>query len=309
METVSEEYTVSEEECGLRLDVFLARKQEVLKRNFIQKLIKDEKVKIDGKASKPSKKVKTGERVSVVFEPPHAIKAEAQNIELDILYEDSDIIVVNKQKGLVVHPAPGSPDGTLVNALLYHTKDLSGINGELRPGIVHRIDKDTTGVLVVAKNDLAHQGLAEQFEVHSIDREYVALVTGDLKEDSGVIDMPIGRDPNNRIKRKVTYSNSKDAVTHFKVLKRYGEYTLVKFKLETGRTHQIRVHMKELGHPLVGDPLYGKIDKNFPVEGQLLHARKLGFIHPTKKEYIEFESPLPEEFTKVLDKLESGLEN
>lgn len=296
------------EEAGKRLDVYCSEQVPEIGRTFIQKLIKDGKVQVNGKKAKASYKVKNNDQINLEIEPPKEISAEPQDIPLDIVYEDSDLIVVNKPQGLVVHPAPGTPDGTLVNALLFHTKDLSGIGGELRPGIVHRIDKDTSGLLVVAKNDKAHHFLSSLLEKHDIEREYVALVKGLVENNSGTINMPIGRDPKDRKKRAVTNINSKEAITHFKVLKRYQDgYTLCKFNLETGRTHQIRVHMKEIGHPIVGDPVYGG-DRGIPFEtnGQLLHARKLGFIHPESGEKLLFEAEIPEHFQKVLDQLENN---
>ncbi len=297
-------FIVDESGEGKRFDVFVAEKEEELGRNYVKQLIKDGYIVVNNQVEKPSKKLSQGDEIIVEFKPPQKLEdIEPQNLPIDIIYEDSDVILVNKPAKMVVHPAPGSPKYTLVNALLYHTKDLSGINGILRPGIVHRIDKDTTGILVVAKNDNAHLFLSKQFEEHSINREYIALVEGIVENQKGTIDMPIGRDPNNRIKRRVQAENSKNAVTHFEVLEYYQEgYTLCKFHLETGRTHQIRVHMKEIGHPLVGDPLYNNKDP-FDLNGQFLHARKLGFIHPGSEEYIEFQAELPEKLKAVLRKL------
>lgn len=295
------------EESGKRLDVFCSENIEDIGRTYIQKIIKDKKVLVNGKAAKASYKVKDGDQISLEIEPPKEISAEPQDIDLDIVYEDSDLLVVNKPQGLVVHPAPGSPDNTLVNGLLFHTKDLSGIGGELRPGIVHRIDKDTSGLLVVAKNDKAHQFLSSLLEKHDIDREYIALVKGNLENNSGTINMPIGRDLKDRKKRAVTNINSKEAVTHFEVIKRFPQgYTLCKFKLETGRTHQIRVHMKEIGHPIVGDPVYGG-EKGIPFKtnGQLLHAQTLGFEHPTTHEKMLFQAEIPEYFNEIINSLEN----
>lgn len=302
------EFKIDENDKGKRVDVFCTENVEDFGRTYVQYIISEENILLNNKKTKSSKKLKVGDTVTIKLIPPKEIEVEPQDIDIDILYEDKDIIVVNKQQGLVVHPAPGNVDGTLVNALLFHTKDLSGINGELRPGIVHRIDKDTSGILVIAKNNNAHTHLSEQLQDHSMNREYVALVKGDLDKNSGTINLPLGRDPKNRIKRAVTNINSKEAVTHYEVLERYGKYTLCKFKLETGRTHQIRVHMKEIGHPIAGDPLYGG-DKNnpFKTNGQLLHAKKLGFIHPATGEYIEFESELPDYFVEILEKLRADI--
>lgn len=300
MDTIEKQYRAPED--GARLDAFCAAQDGGLTRSRVQKLIKSGGITVNGRAEKASYKLKAGDRVDVTIEAPKPAEIDAEDIALDILYEDSDVIVVNKPSGMVVHPAHGSPNGTLVNALMHHTTDLSGINGELRPGIVHRIDKDTSGVLAVAKNDNAHHKLAEQLKAHTMKREYVALVKGIIGADDGTIDRPIGRDPVNRKRMAVTDKNSKEAVTHFHVLKRYREgYTLVRFRLETGRTHQIRVHMKAIGHPIAGDPLYGGDKKNpFKTDGQLLHARKLGFIHPTSGKPIVFESALPPVFEKAL---------
>lgn len=299
------EFNVNSEESGQRLDIFCSSKVEELGRTYIQFLISEEHILLNGKKAKSSKKIKNGDKVTINLIPPKTIDVIPQNIPIDIVYEDKDVIVINKDQGMVVHPAPGNPDGTLVNALLYHTKDLSGINGELRPGIVHRIDKDTSGLLVIAKNDKSHNFLSQQLQDHSMHRKYWALVKGNLKEDKGTINKPLGRDPVNRIKRAVTNKNSKEAITHFKVLKRFGDYTLCEFKLETGRTHQIRVHMNSIGHPIVGDPLYSNPTKlPFKTNGQLLHAKELGFVHPDTKEYMEFNSEIPEYFSRILNILE-----
>ena len=245
-----------------------------------------------------------GEAVSVTLPDPEPVDVAPQDIPLDVVYEDSDVIVVNKPKGLVVHPAPGHPDGTLVNALLYHCgESLSGINGELRPGIVHRIDMDTTGVIIACKNDLAHNSIAAQLKEHSITRRYQAIVHGALKDDEGVIDEPIGRSPKDRKKMAVNYNNGKSAVTHYKVLTRFKDFTHIECRLETGRTHQIRVHMASIGHPLLGDEVYGSARQPFSLEGQTLHAGVLGFIHPRTGEYVEFSAPLPAYFEELLEKL------
>lgn len=238
---------------------------------------------------------------------PVKLTIEAENIPLDIVYEDDDVLVVNKPRGMVVHPAVGNLDGTMVNAIMYHCGDrLSSINGVVRPGIVHRIDKDTSGLLMVAKNDKAHMSLSKQLYHHTITRKYLALVQDNIKQDSGTVDLPIGRDPKNRLKKAVNGSGAKNAVTHFKVLERFGEYTLIECQLETGRTHQIRVHMAYIKHPLVGDPLYGSKKQIFDVDGQLLHAETLGFIHPTTGEYMEFQVDMPKEFQNVIDHLREG---
>ena len=259
-------------------------------------------------------RVKSGWIIRVILPEPEKTELLPEDIPLDIVYEDEDLLVVNKPKGMVVHPAPGNPNGTLVNALLAHCGDsLSGINGVIRPGIVHRIDKDTSGLLIVAKNDAAHQGLASQIQEHSFTREYEAVVYGNLREDQGTINAPIGRHPIDRKKMAVTEKHSRPAVTHFQVLARYGNFTYVRLRLETGRTHQIRVHMAYLGHPVAGDPVYGPKKVITSLHGQCLHARKIGFIHPITGKYLEFSSPLPEYFSTFLDMLgeprESFLKN
>lgn len=296
-------FEINEQDAGTRLDKFLAREIEDLTRSYIQKLLGEGMAKINGKEVKPSYKLQTGDKIELIEPDPVELTVEPENIPLDIYYEDEDVIVVNKPQGMVVHPADGNYSGTLVNALLYHCRDLSGINGVLRPGIVHRIDKDTSGLLVVAKNDASHLDLAGQLKEHSVTRRYLALVHGNLQVESGTIEAPIGRDPNNRQKMAVTDKNSKQAITHFKVKKRFGQYTLVECQLETGRTHQIRVHMAYIKHPVVGDPKYGGKTKKFNLNGQLLHAAVLGFKHPRTAEYLEFEAPLPKHFQAVLNKL------
>ncbi|MBP5459363.1 MAG: RluA family pseudouridine synthase [Clostridia bacterium] len=298
--------TVSPEQEGLRVDVLVSDAVEELTRSGVQKLLSEEHVSIDGKPVGKSRKVKAGEVVEVDIPAPQAIVAEAQDIPLTIVYEDADLLVVDKPKGMVVHPAPGNPDGTLVNALLWHCGDsLSGINGELRPGIVHRIDKDTSGLLVVAKNDMAHAALQKQIQDHSFTREYRAVVHGNFREDSGTIDAPIGRNPKDRKKMAVTTQHSRNAVTHWEVLERFRDYTYIKCRLETGRTHQIRVHMAYQGHPVAGDPVYGPANTPKSLQGQCLHAGLIGFNHPRPGEYLEFSSELPESFTKFLRGLES----
>ena len=288
-----------------RVDKVIATEADTLSRSFVQKIIKDKEVTVDGKIVKAGYKVSEGEEI--LFSVPEKIEPEilAQDIPLDILYEDQDVLIVNKPKGMVVHPAAGHYSDTLVNAIMYHCKgNLSGINGILRPGIVHRIDMDTTGALVVCKNDLSHQCLSEQLKEHSITRRYRAIVHGELKEMEGTVDAPIGRDPNNRKKMCINTANGKRAVTHFKVLKQLKGYTYIECELETGRTHQIRVHMTSLGHPLLGDEVYGNRACKFKLQGQTLHAMILGFIHPSTREYMEFEAPLPEYFTHLLEVLQ-----
>ena len=284
-----------------RIDKVLTTLEPEITRSQLKNLINDGHVTVNGQAVKPKYKVQAGDKISLVKPEPQSLELTPENIPLDIVYEDDDVIVVNKPQGMVVHPAPGHPDHTLVNALLYHSP-LSTINGTFRPGIVHRIDKDTSGLLMVAKNDLAHQSLAEQLRDKTNKREYLALVYGQIKEDEGTIDAPLGRNPQDR-KKQAVVKGGRHAVTHFKVIKRYDNFTLVKCILETGRTHQIRVHMKYIGHPLVGDPLYGPrkvIGKN----GQFLHAALLGFKHPRTGKEMVFEAPLPENFQKMLDKLD-----
>ena len=284
-----------------RIDKVLTSLEPEITRSQLKNLINDGHVTVNGQPVKPKYKVQAGDKISLVKPEPQSLELTPENIPLDIVYEDDDVIVVNKPQGMVVHPAPGHPNHTLVNALLYHSP-LSTINGTFRPGIVHRIDKDTSGLLMVAKNDLAHQSLAEQLRNKTNKREYLALVYGQIKEDEGTIDAPLGRNPQDRKKQAVVKSG-RHAVTHFKVMKRYDNFTLVKCILETGRTHQIRVHMKYIGHPLVGDPLYGP-RKVIGKDGQFLHAALLGFKHPRTSKELVFEAPLPENFQKMLDKLD-----
>ena len=295
---------VSEGEEG-RLDKYLSDKLEDMTRSYLKKLISDDKaVLVNGNPAKPNYKLKPGDIIELAVPEPIELEIKAENISLDIVYEDNDMLVVNKPQGMVVHPAAGNYTGTLVNALLYHCGDsLSGINGEKRPGIVHRIDKDTSGLLLVAKNDNAHQKLSSQIKEHSLTRAYKALVHGNIKQDSGRIDAPIGRHPSDRKKMTITDKNSREAVTNFRVLERYGRYTFVECILETGRTHQIRVHMSKNGHPIVGDKTYGVKREEFNLTGQLLHAYKVGFIHPVSGEYMEFVSELPDYYMNVLDRL------
>ncbi|QAA32043.1 RluA family pseudouridine synthase [Clostridium manihotivorum] len=295
-------FQINLDEKGMRIDKFLSGKILDRSRSHIQNLIDNDAVLVNGKNIKSNYKLRENDVITMNMPEPEELKVEPENIEIDIVYEDEDIIVVNKKQGMVVHPALGNYNGTLVNALLYHCKDLSGINGVIRPGIVHRIDKDTSGIIVVAKNDLAHSKLTEQFKVHSIKREYYALTEGVFKNDSGLVDQPLARHPQDRIKMAIV-KDGRRAVTHYEVLERYKSNTLVKCSLETGRTHQIRVHMAYLGHPLVGDPVYGYKKQKFKLEGQMLHAKTLGFVHPTKNEYVEFNSELPDYFLEVLSKL------
>lgn len=291
-------------QSGVRLDKFLADSGLELSRSAAVGMIDNGNVTVNGKAQNKKYKLSDGDEVIIRIPDPVPYEAEAENIPLDIVYEDEDLLVVNKPKGMVVHPAAGNYDGTMVNALLYHCGDsLSGINGVLRPGIVHRIDKDTSGLLIVAKNDRAHKLLAEQIKEHSFTREYEAIVFGNLKNDEGTVDAPIGRHPVDRKKMCITPKNSKNAVTHYQVLERLKGYTYIRCVLETGRTHQIRVHMASLGHPVAGDMIYGVKNEKVPFTGQCLHARKIGFIHPTSGKYMEFVSPLPDYFEQFLAKL------
>ncbi|KGN01902.1 RluA family pseudouridine synthase [Clostridium botulinum] len=299
----TKEFIIHEDLVNCRLDVFISNSLEDKSRSHIQKLIQEGHVKVNEKDKKSNYKLKLHDFVVVDNIEKEDKKINPENIELDILYEDKDIIVINKSQGMVVHPATSNYSGTLVNALLYHCDTLSTLNDDTRPGIVHRIDKDTSGVLVVAKNNKAHEILAEQLKEHSMKREYIALVEGNVKEENGLVDKPLGRNPKDRIKMAVV-EGGKNAVTHYEVLKRFKKNTLVKCILETGRTHQIRVHMSYIGHPLVGDPMYGFKKQRFKLNGQMLHAKKLGFIHPTTEEYIEFESDLPQYYKEILLKLD-----
>lgn len=298
---VKQEIFVTEELAGDRIDRFLSEQCEELSRSFLQKLLKSGEVYVGQKAVKASYKVTEGDLIS--FEVPEAVEPEIlpEDIPLDIVYEDHDVILVNKPKGMVVHPAAGHYTGTLVNALMFHCKDdLSGINGVLRPGIVHRIDMDTTGILIVCKNDLAHNSIAEQLKEHSITRRYQAIVHGVLKEDEGTIDAPVGRHPQDRKKMCVNHQNGKHAVTHYRVLNRFQNFTHIECRLETGRTHQIRVHMASIQHPLLGDAVYGPAKCPYKLQGQTLHAGVLGFVHPRTGEYMEYSAPLPEYFERLL---------
>ena len=296
-------FICAEDISEMRIDRCIADEYEELSRSYIQKLIKEGRVFVNGSSCKASLKVSSGD--VICFSAPEAVIPDIipQNIPLDILYEDSDVIVINKPKGMVVHPAPGHYTDTLVNAILYHCgNELSGINGVMRPGIVHRIDMDTTGSLLVCKNDKAHLSIAEQLKEHSIKRIYTALVHGCLKDDEGRIDAPIGRHKTDR-KRMAIDQNGRRAVTNYRVVERFDKYTLIECRLETGRTHQIRVHLSSIGHPIVGDEVYCSIKCPFKLKGQTLHAGIIGFIHPTSGEYMEIEAPLPEYFSSLLDKL------
>lgn len=297
-------FQVTEEYEEERIDKYMSILIDSLSRSFIQKMMKEEKVLVNGKPVKANYRLKTEDEIC--FELPEAVEPdiEPENIPLDILYEDADVLVVNKPKGMVVHPAAGHYSGTLVNALMYHCKgSLSGINGCLRPGIVHRIDMDTTGSLIVCKNDIAHASIAEQLKEHSIVRRYRAIVWGVIKEEEGCVDVPIGRHPSDRKKMAAGVRNGKEAVTHYRVLERFRSYTYIECRLETGRTHQIRVHMDSIGHPILGDPVYGNRKCPFQLQGQTLHAMTLGFIHPVTGEYVETTAPLPGYFQHLLDTL------
>lgn len=298
-----ERFVVDSSQEDERIDKYLSECMENLSRSYLQKLVKGGQVFVNGKAVKSNYRLKENDEIKLLI--PKAVEPEIlpENLPLDIIYEDDDFLIVNKPKGMVVHPAPGHFSGTLVNGLMYHCKgSLSGINGVLRPGIVHRIDMNTTGLLVVCKNDIAHNDIAAQLKVHSITRTYHAIVCGRMKELEGTIDAPIGRHPNNRLKMAINEKNGKNAITHYKVLDIFKDYTYIECRLETGRTHQIRVHMSSIHHPLLGDTIYGGKEMA-GVVGQVLHAKTLGFIHPTTKKYVEFNSELPEYFQRLLKKL------
>lgn len=305
------EFYIEEKQQGIRLDLVLSLLLPETSRSFIQKLFEKERIQINGEVCTVKKyKAQAGDRICITMPEPEILDVTPEEIPLDIVYEDDDVLVVNKAKGMVVHPAAGNLNGTLVNGIMYHCGDrLSSINGVIRPGIVHRIDKDTSGLLMIAKNDAAHESLSRQLAEHSITRKYQALVYHNIKEEEGTVDAPIGRDPKNRLRQAVTdLEHGKRAVTHYRVLERFGAYTLMEAQLETGRTHQIRVHMAHIKHPLVGDPVYGprkqsglKLPEGF--EGQMLHAKVLGFVHPSTGEYMEFDSSLPACFEEILEKL------
>lgn len=299
-ETETMEWTIEAPHVKQRIDKFVTENiGDDVSRTQVQLWIQNGDITVNSKSVKGNYKLALGDVISLITPEPELVEIVAEQLPLDVYYEDQDVIVVNKQRGMVVHPAPGHSSGTLVNALMYHCTDLSGINGELRPGIVHRIDKDTSGLIMAAKNDKAHTSLAAQLKEHSVTRKYIALVHGNLSHDQGTVDAPIGRDAQDRKMYTVTERNSKHAVTHFHVMERFGDYTLLELKLETGRTHQIRVHMKFIGHPLVGDPMYGR-SKGIKMEGQALHAAVLGFIHPKTSEYMEFSAPLPQDMEDLL---------
>ena len=289
---------------GERIDKFLDGRIESLSRSYIQKLIKEKKILVNQLPVKANYKLTTGDTIILQIPDPEPLDIQPENIPLDILYEDDYVLVVNKPKDMVVHPSAGHTSGTLVNAVMAHCGEhLSGINGVLRPGIVHRIDKDTTGALLICKDDVVHRDLAEQLKEHSIKRRYRAVVQGNLKEDEGTVNAPVGRHPTDRKKMAINHKNGKEAITHYKVLERFGQATYIECRLETGRTHQIRVHMASLGHPLLGDTVYGSSKNPYHLQGQALHAMILGFVHPITGEYLEFEAPLPEYFSKLLEKL------
>lgn len=294
------EWVVSPAEAKERIDKYVKQQLgEEVSRSQIQLWIEAGNLVVNGTSVKTNYKLTSGDVICLTIPEAEATEIEPEDIPLDIYYEDRDVIVVNKQRGMVVHPAPGHACGTLVNALMFHCRDLSGINGELRPGIVHRIDKDTSGLIMAAKNDKAHASLASQLKEHSVTRKYFALVHGNVSHDQGTVDAPIGRDPHDRKMYTVIERNSKQAITHFHVVERFGDYTLLELKLETGRTHQIRVHMKFIGHPLVGDPLYGR-SKGIKMNGQALHAAVLGFEHPEDARYLEYSAPIPEDMEALL---------
>ena len=300
-------FEIEATESAERIDALLARSAEGLTRSAAQRLLEQGAVTLDGRPVKKNHKAAPGERFTVVLPEPEAPVPEPEAIPLDVVYEDADLIVVNKPRGMVVHPAPGHPDGTLVNALLHHCGDsLSGVGGEKRPGIVHRIDKDTSGLLIAAKNDFAHLALSAQLSDHSLARTYEAVVIGNLREDAGTVDAPIGRHPTDRKRMAVTQKNSREAVTHWEVLARYSGYTHIRCRLETGRTHQIRVHMAHIGHPLLGDMVYGRKKPELGLEGQCLHARTLTFEHPRTHERVTVTTELPDWFEEILNKISKG---
>lgn len=299
----NDRFIVTSDDAGQRLDKFVADRQPDWSRTAVQSWIREQRIRVDGCIVKGNYRLKEGERVEVDVPAPVEMAVEAEAIPLDIAYEDADVVVVNKPRGMVVHPAPGNSSGTLVNALLAHCDDLSGIGGVYRPGIVHRIDKDTSGLIMVAKNDTAHHSLAAQLKEHSVERRYIAVVHGNPSHDRGRIDAPIGRDPRFRQRMAVEHKHGKPAVTHFEVLERLARATMLACRLETGRTHQIRVHMKMIGHPLVGDPLYSNQSHRYSIQGQALHAETLGFTHPRSGERIRLTAALPEDMHKLITEL------
>ncbi|ADL04608.1 RluA family pseudouridine synthase [Lacrimispora saccharolytica] len=298
---MKQEYVVAPEEAGVRIDRYLSDRCQDISRSYLQKLLKEQSVLVEEKPVKSNYKVNAGDRISVFFPESKEPEIQPEDIPLNIIYEDKDIILINKPKGMVVHPAAGHYSGTLVNGLMSHCRsELSGINGVMRPGIVHRIDMDTTGVLIVCKNDMAHSSISEQLKEHSITRKYAAIVHGVLKEDEGTVNAPIGRHPVDRKKMSINEKNGREAVTHYRVLERFKQFTYIECQLETGRTHQIRVHMASIGHPLLGDSVYGPSKCPFRLTGQTLHAGILGIIHPRTGEYMEFTAPLPDYFEDLL---------
>lgn len=298
------EFIVTAEDAGIRIDRYLSDQCSQVSRSYLQKLLKEEAVLVNEKPVKSNYKVGTLDKIQLAIPEAVELEIEAEDMPLDIIYEDKDIILINKPKGMVVHPAAGHYSGTLVNGLMAHCKeDLSGINGVMRPGIVHRIDMDTTGALIVCKNDVAHNSIAEQLKEHSITRKYFAVIHGVLKQDEGTISAPIGRHPVDRKKMSINEKNGREAVTHYRVLERYRQFTYVECQLETGRTHQIRVHLASIGHPLLGDSVYGPAKSPYRLNGQTLHAGILGIIHPRTGEYMEFTAPLPDYFEDLLRKL------
>lgn len=294
-----------DEDDDERLDAYLAKELDEVSRSYVQKLIKDNLVFVNDKHVKSSYLVKEGDFIKVNLPKPKELEIISEDIPIDIVYEDEDIAIINKPQGMVVHPAPGNYTGTLVNALLFHIRNLSSINGIIRPGIIHRLDKDTSGLLIIAKNDKAHRILSENLKERKIKRVYISLVNGILSDDEGCINAPIGRHEVDRKKMTVTQKNSKEAITHYKVLDRYDKYTLIEVNLETGRTHQIRVHMAYINHPVIGDPVYSKCKNEFGLDKQMLHAYKIGFSHPSTGEYMEFKTDLPEYFKRILYTLEN----
>lgn len=304
-----DEITFVSDKENERIDVYVSGRLKDVSRSFVRKLIDGGDITVNDKNIRANYKTKINDSIRIIFPEPEPLDVKAENIPVDIVYEDDDLAVINKPQGMVVHPAPGHYSGTLVNGLMYHLKSLSSINGVMRPGIVHRLDMNTSGLMLVAKNDRSHNFLAKCLKEHSINRIYYALVEGNIKDDSGVIDAPLGRSEKDRKKRTVTYKNSKNAVTNYWVAERYGKYTLIKLKLETGRTHQIRAHMKYIGHPVVGDDVYGSKTNKFKLKGQLLHSKSLGFVHPATGEYMEFDSRLPDYFIKVLETIGGFNEN
>lgn len=297
------EYLINEEQMQVRIDVFLAGQRTELSRSHIQQLIEEGSVTVNGKKTKSNYKIRPADQIVLEIPPPVKLNIVAQEIPLDIMYEDEHVVVINKPRGMVVHPASGNYDGTMVNALLDHCDDLSGINGVMRPGIVHRIDKDTSGLLMVAKSDQAHLSLAKQIKARTVTRKYIALVHGNILEERGIIDAPIGRHPVDRKKMAVDVLRGKEAITNFRVLERFPEYTMVEARLKTGRTHQIRVHMAYIGHPVVGDPKYGPKKRHLDLQGQFLHAQVLGFNHPITGSYIEFFAPMPKLLEDIVELL------